>query len=174
MHFYLRSCYKQPYFEGTCNEERERERERESKKNSVTVSAGEVVARLLGRESEATSTQNAALAAADALQRISTNLSRFIGNDGCYALFTRARAQAEAAHPSLANIRIMPQPNLSLHGVSESIEASGAAPVAAGLESTLIGVVELLVRLIGEELAMKLVDQSVKNGATPDRTEGWQ
>jgi hypothetical protein len=138
------------------------------KEQAVSSTPRDVVSRLIARESSATSHPNAAAAAASVLQRISADLSRFIGSDGSHALLMRARSHAQAAHPALKNISIETQPDLSLHGVPESIQASGAAETAAGLESTLVALIELLGRLIGDELAMKLVEQNSSDGAFPD------
>lgn len=126
------------------------------------------MSRLIARESSATSDPNAAAVAAGVVRRIAADLSRFIGNDGCQALLLRARSHAQAAHPALKDISIIAHPDLSVHGVPESIQAHGAAETAAGLESTLVALIGLLGRLIGDELAMKLVERNPADGALPD------
>jgi hypothetical protein len=143
--------------------------ERKQKEITVGSTASEVVSRLIARESSGTADPNPAAIAATVLQHISADLSRFIGSDGCHALLLRAHAHAHEVHPALKNISISAQPNLSVHGVPESIQSHGAAEIAAGLESTLVAVIELLGRLIGDELAMKLVEQNSADVALPDK-----
>ena len=126
------------------------------------------MARLIASESAAFSHPNPAAAAARVLDRVSANLSRFIGNDGCLALMMRARSRAEAAHPSLKTISIVANSNLAVHGMAEGIQAFGAAEIAAGLESTLASLLDLLGRLIGDELAVKLVEQNSTGGEIPE------
>ena len=102
------------------------------------------------------------------LQRVSADLSRYIGSDGCHALLVRAHAQSKSAHAPLKSISILAPPDLSLHGLPESIQKHGAPETAVALEATLVALIELLVRLIGEELAMKLVEQHSADGPLPD------
>ena len=97
---------------------------------------------------------------------MSADLRRFIGSDGCHALLTRALSRTQADHRALQNISIIAQPDLSVQGVPESIQAHGAAETAAALESTLTALIELLGRLIGDELAMKLIEQNPSDGAS--------
>jgi len=128
-----------------------------------------VVSRFIARESSVTSDPNPAAIAATVLQRISANLCRFIGSDGCHALLMRSLARARATHPAVNNIRIIAQPHPSLDGVPESIQRHGATETAAALESTLTALIELLGRLIGDELAMRLLEQNPADVASPDR-----
>jgi hypothetical protein len=131
-----------------------------------------LVSRLIAREAGAASDSNAAAMAANVIQRITADLCHFLGSDGCDALLMRARSQAQAAHPSLKNITIVALPDPSVQGVPESIQAHGVAETAAGLESTLVSLIELLGRLIGDELAMKIVDQDRAEGGLPDGPRG--
>jgi len=127
-----------------------------------------MVSRLVARESSAASDPNAAAVTAGVLQRMAADLVRFIGKDACHALLVRARVNAEADHPALKDIQIVAQPDLAVGGVLESIQLHGAAETAAGLESTVVSLIELLGKLIGNDLAMKLVDQNPSDGALPD------
>ena len=137
----------------------------------MSSTGDEAVKRLFARESATTSDADAAAGAARVLQRLSADLSRFIGSDGYQALLARARARAEATHPSLKQINITER---AVEGVEESIQAHGAAQTAAGLEATAKALIDLLGRLIGNDLALKLVEQNSADGPGLDGLEGEQ
>ena len=111
-------------------------------------------------ESGASTSARGAAAAADHLYR---ELSRWVGPDGCHALFTRALAQARDEHPALAQIRLQPRSEPYIDGVAETIMAQGDRATAEAIESMLARLVELLGRLIGDDMAMKLIGQSLES-----------
>jgi hypothetical protein len=88
------------------------------------------------------------------------DFSRWIGTDGCHALFARALARAQHDHPALNDIHLG-RSDSCLDGVAESVQAHGASAVAEGLEEMLVALIELLGRLIGDDMASKLIEQSV-------------
>jgi hypothetical protein len=104
---------------------------------------------------------SSARAAAAACDRLYGELSRWVGPDGCHALFTRALAQARDEHPALAKIHLQPRSESYIDGVAEAIMADGDAATAEALESMLARLVELLGRLIGDDMAMKLIERSL-------------
>jgi hypothetical protein len=87
-------------------------------------------------------------------------LSRWVGPDGCHALFTRALAEARREHPSLDEIRLRVGSQPYIGGVAETVAAYGDATTAKSLESMLVHLVELLGRLIGDDMATKLIERS--------------
>ena len=105
---------------------------------------------------------------------IAAGMSRWFGVYGTRALFTRALATAQKQHPSLASVGVSDRD--SFEGFSASVEAHGSAAVAAGIVSTIAGIVELLGRMIGEDLAMSLLQQStmteIANRAGASLAEG--
>ena len=107
----------------------------------------------------------AAAAACDHLYRA---LSRWVGPDGCHALFTRARADARAEHPALEQIHLRARSEPYIDGVAETIMAHGDAASAEALESMLVRLVELLGRLIGDDMAMKLIERSLPTSDASD------
>jgi hypothetical protein len=113
------------------------------------------------------STARAAAAACDDLYR---DLSRWVGPDGCHALFTRARARAQADHPALDQIHPIPGSELYLHGVAETIMAHGDAATGKALESLLVSLIELLGRLIGDDMATKLIGRGLPASEQRDAT----
>jgi hypothetical protein len=102
---------------------------------------------------------SAALIAAAACNQLYRQLSRWVGPDGCHALFTRARAQARTEHLALAEIQLRNRSEPYVDGVAETIMAHGDAATGEALESMLVRLVELLGRLIGDDMATKLIEQ---------------
>ncbi|HUF25415.1 MAG TPA: hypothetical protein VMM18_00435 [Gemmatimonadaceae bacterium] len=121
--------------------------------------------RLLGREAEAAGAPDALAASATrACERVLENLSRWVGIDGADALFARALKHARTNHPVLGVVRFGPRSEICLEGIEESARTHGAAAAAEGVAGIFTALIELLGRLVGEDLATHLVQQSV-----PDR-----
>ena len=118
-----------------------------------------IVRRLIkSRTTERTEGDTAARAAAgDHLYR---ELSRWVGPDGCHALFTRALSQARTGNPPLGQIKLRVGSEPYIGGVAETVVAYGDAATAKGLESMLVYLVELLGRLVGDDMATKLIERS--------------
>ncbi|MDQ3699209.1 MAG: hypothetical protein M3373_14485 [Gemmatimonadota bacterium] len=137
----------------------------------ATPGARELTRRLVAREAaQGDAPDIAAGAVHAACERAYQALSRWLGANGALALFTRALAQAQAGHPLLRNIRLRTRSEFGLEGVTESIQVHGAAAVAAGLESLLVALLELLGRLVGDDMAARLVEQSVPSYAQDDES----
>lgn len=113
------------------------------------------------RRSDRAGSDTPARAAATACDHLYRELSRWVGPDGCHALFTRARAQARADYPALEQIQLRAQSEPYLEGVAETIMAHGDATTAEALESLLVRLVELLGRLIGDDMATKLIERGL-------------
>lgn len=107
-------------------------------------------------------------AAVDACNKLHRDLSRWVGVDGCHALFTRALAQARTDYPLLEEIQLRPRSEPYVEGWAETIDAYGAAETAAAIESMLVGLIELLGRLIGDDMATKLIEESFPESASND------
>jgi len=89
--------------------------------------------------------------------QLRAGLGRWIGAMGYRALLDRALLLARAEHPALGG--------LSCHGgdeemITAAVRTHGAAEVAAGMVALVAGLVELLGRIIGEEMALRLVEQT--------------
>lgn len=118
---------------------------------------------------EAGEADSEARAAAAACNHLYRGLSRWVGPDGCHALFARALAEARADHPALLEIHLRARSEPYVDGVAETIIAHGEAASAQGLESMLVHLVALLGRLVGDEMAKKLIEQSL---AAAERAHG--
>jgi hypothetical protein len=115
--------------------------------------------RLLARE-RAGDASDAGLARAleQSCSLITVGLSRWFGLYGTRALVTRALATAQKRHPALARVGV--SDDHCLEGVSASAQLHGSAVVAEGIVVTIAGLVSLLGRLIGDDLAVALLEQS--------------
>jgi hypothetical protein len=103
----------------------------------------------------------AARSVAVACDQLYRELSRWVGPDGCHALFTRALAQARAECSALGQIQLHARSDPYIDGVAETIMAHGDPATAEGLEAMLVHLIELLGRLIGDDMAMKLIERSL-------------
>ena len=140
--------------------------------SSARALAGELLA---GELSGARTPAAAAAAAERVFQRISANLVRWVGAEGSQALFTRARDLAQTRSDAL---RVIPPPARSalfLDALVADAEPHDPAPVVEGAMTILTALIELLSRLVGEDLALKLLIESgsswPSNGGPPARTE---
>jgi hypothetical protein len=124
------------------------------------------------RRPDRASADTAARAAASACEHLYRELSRWVGPDGCHALFTRALAQAQVEYPALGQIQLHAQSEPYIDGVAATIMANGDAPTAEALESMLVRLVELLGRLIGDDMAMKLIERGLAESERRDAPSG--
>jgi hypothetical protein len=106
--------------------------------------------------------------AAKACDRVYRDLSRWIGRDGCHALFTRALAQARSDHSLLDQVQLRPRSDRYLEVVPTAIMEYGNTAVNSALESMLVALIELLARLIGDDMATKLIEQTSADLQSPD------
>jgi hypothetical protein len=116
--------------------------------------------RVAGNASES---QEVAEAAERMCTQLRLGLGRWIGATGYRALLDRALGLVRAEHPALGS--------LSCHGeeeldVAAAVRAHGAAEVAAGIMAVVAVLIDLLGRLIGEEMALRLVEQAGTESAS--------
>ena len=124
--------------------------------------AQEIVRRLISSRAPHTKrADTAARVAAAACDNLYRELSRWVGPDGCHALFARALAETRPQYPALEKIQLRPRSEPYIEGIADSIMARGDPETAEALESMLIRLVELLGRLIGDDMAMKLIERSL-------------
>jgi hypothetical protein len=97
-------------------------------------------------------------------RRLAGELTRWFGPFGYHALFSRALAEARSHHPALDNVRIHSANEPSLEGLAESIARYGTDAVTEGIIAMLMAFIDLLIRLIGEDMALKLLDQPAPLG----------
>jgi hypothetical protein len=88
---------------------------------------------------------------------LATVLGRWIGADGFRALLQRAYAIARTPHPVLDGFSCLG--GKQTESTAVAVQMHGAEEVAAGIVALLTALIELLGRIIGEEMAMHLVAQ---------------
>jgi len=133
---------------------------------SPSPTALQIARRLVAREVAPGSDAKPEVVAA-ALQRtcvrVSENLRDSMGEDGSNALLARALSRTEAQHPALTSIRRLNEGGIHLDGVVASVAAQGVAPVTAAVEALLASLVEILGRLVGEDMAIRLIDDEPRS-----------
>ena len=133
----------------------------------------ELARRLIAREASASGLANSPAAATQAAcERVYRGLALWLGENGSQALFTRALAQARSAHAPVREISLRAKSEHRLDGVAEAIQTYGPPAVAAGLEAVLAGVLELLARLLGADIATRLVEQTTPGDDRDDEVPG--
>lgn len=95
-----------------------------------------------------------------ACERIYRELSRRLGVTGSDALFARALAQAKSEHLALEEVEIRRNSEPTFEGVTAAVQTHGAPAVVAGLETVLERLIELLGRLVGDDMVVRLVEPS--------------
>lgn len=98
-----------------------------------------------------------AAAAERVCAQLRVGLARWIGAEGYRALLHRALDRERAAHPALDSLP-------SLQGDQQAVAAAGrtpnAAEVTAATTALVATLIELLSGIVGEEMAVQLVEQT--------------
>ncbi|MBC7790242.1 MAG: hypothetical protein H7Z74_09885 [Anaerolineae bacterium] len=68
-------------------------------------------------------------------------------------------------HPALGGVQHHALISPNHPAIAQIVEEHGSAATAAAIESMLIVLLELLGRLIGDDMAAKIAENSAKNGA---------
>ncbi len=89
--------------------------------------------------------------------QLRAGLARWVGSEGYRALLDRALGLAQADHPVLKSISCHEGDELA---VLAAARFHGAAEVNAGMVALLAILIALLGRIIGEEMAVQLVEQT--------------
>ena len=108
--------------------------------------------------------------AADRICRcLRIGLGRWIGDDGYRALLRRAIQQERVAHPVVSELPWQE----GTPGLAAAVVGSrGSAAVTAGVLALLSTLIGLLARVVGEEMAIQLVEQTCSRQGPGDTTEG--
>lgn len=117
------------------------------------------------RRAEGAASPDPAHLAAATLDRLYLDLAIWVGFDGCHALFTRALAEARGEHPPLETIVLHARSSPYLEGLAETIERRGVPETTEALESMLVILIDLMGRLIGDEMARNLIERGFAESA---------
>ena len=121
--------------------------------SGTTDAARRLWARMAGDTHEPT---EIARAAEQLGARVRLGLGRWIGADAYQTLLQRAAATARSTHPSLNDVAGLSE-NASV--TLAAVRVHGAAAVVDGVVAVVALVIELLGRIIGQEMARHLVEQ---------------
>ena len=131
----------------------------------ASAAATEVARRHWARAGGDTSTPEEVAATAErTCTQLQAGLARWVGTEGYRALLHRALLLARAEHPALGS--------LTCHGgdqplTTAAVRAHSADEVATGMVALVSALVELLGRIIGQEMAVRLVEQIGMKRETP-------
>ena len=93
-------------------------------------------------------------------------VSKWTGVDGCHALLTRAVALAKARNPTLLRTaRVGARSRRWLEGIGDGTSTNGASAAVEGVESILTELIELLGRLVGEQIAINMLQPCLPENA---------
>ena len=126
------------------------------------MNSRQLAERLIARNrSESDPASSVSSVAALAAEDLFVALSRWVGADGCHALFTRAQTDELVAHPSLSSLQLRPRTQPHLDGVSATAIKYGEAETALAIQAAVVATIELLGRLIGAEMAANLIERTL-------------
>lgn len=134
---------------------------------AATPTANQIAQRLIDRKrsaagADATQSSAAALAVGELYQ----GLSRWIGSEGCHALMARARAEAAVDHPLLSTVQLRARTQPYVDGLPETVAEYGEAATADSIRAMLVGMIDLLGRLIGVDMATNLIERTLPEPAS--------
>lgn len=135
--------------------------------SSRSAKSLQIARRLIAREAAGNETEPERLAAAlqKTCSRVSDNLRDAMGDGGLIALLGRALARVHADHPALKEILRLNEGGIALDSVAASVDAHGVVAGTAAIEALLAALFETLARLIGEDMAERLMDHDPPGSA---------
>lgn len=95
-----------------------------------------------------------------ACERVVQNVRESMGEDGCEALFGRAFSHTAHFHPIATELRDPKYAITSQALLSAAVGSHGVVPVAAAVETLLAALIDILARLIGEDMAIRIIDRA--------------
>jgi hypothetical protein len=127
--------------------------------------ASEVARRILARdalasehETESATPETATLALRRSCARVTGALRNSMGDAGCAALLARALARTVGAHPVLKDLHGRADEGIRLDRIAASADAHGIDSVTAAIEALIGALVDILTRLVGDDMAIRLLD----------------
>lgn len=91
------------------------------------------------------------------LVQLRIELGRWIGGEGYRTLFARAVAIVRVDHPAIVGVSAA-EANAST--MADAVATYGAGPVASATNAVVATLTELLGRIVGDEMAVRLVEQA--------------
>lgn len=100
--------------------------------------------------------------------RLSSALGNALGTEGCNALFVRALTRTEAQHPLIADLRPRGEGRISFDGLVKIVDEHGVIRVTAAIEAVLTALIDILIRLVGEDMTVRLTAADAVAHSTPN------
>jgi Arc/MetJ family transcription regulator len=128
---------------------------------------------VLGLDAEKATPEAFALATQSAYARVSDMLGRWVGTEGSRALMERAHFEVRSQHPVLIHMQNGSLPVPSTEIIVQSTSTHGINAATEGVVSMFDAVIQLLNRLIGEDLTVILMEQCIPpDGNAPPPSKG--
>jgi hypothetical protein len=105
-----------------------------------------------------------------ACENVFIDLARWFGVGGSRALFVRGIAKARPDHPALGAFRIGDDTDQVFGDLSSLAATHGDAAIADALEAVLVATLDLLGRLVGDDMVPRLLEESPTNTTPQDET----
>jgi hypothetical protein len=135
--------------------------------SGVPTGAAREIARELTHELRGATTDSARVEAAErTCARVSDGLSRWFGAYGSRALFSRALKSAQLGNPSLRAVTVADSPCVT--GLAEAVTAHGGKATADGLVAMMTALADLIGRLVGDDLGIRLFEQPAMTSSLND------
>ena len=123
-----------------------------------SAAATDAARRLWARVSGESNAPVDVAAAADRLfTQSGEGLSRWIGTEGYRTLHDRALRMARSEHPALDGLSCLGGDHAA---IAATVRANGAAQMADGMVAWVAAMMDVLGRIIGEETAVRLVEET--------------
>ncbi len=103
-----------------------------------------------------------------ACERTYRELTRTLGRIGAHAILSRALSQAKLRHVLLESLRFDRDSEHTLVGIAATIQAHGATAVEAAIEALLQDAFVLLAKMVGSDMAARLLDSGGAMGIPED------
>jgi hypothetical protein len=141
---------------------------------SIPAAAADAARRVWARASgESPAPEEAGAAAERLCNRLRVGLSRWIGADGYRSLLDRAVRAARADHPVLGGLSCLGGEG-DEPGTAAALGAQSNGDLVEGMVALLATLIDLLSRIIGVEMAVRLVEQAGAEGPSPRRVVSTQ
>jgi hypothetical protein len=111
-----------------------------------------------GQAAEGGTPETAIIALQRSFSRVTDDLRDAMGDAGCAALLDRALAHTKRAHPVVKDLRWRPGEGIALAGIATNAGAHGIESVTAAMEALITALVDILSRLIGDDMVLRLLD----------------
>lgn len=108
--------------------------------------------------------------AVQAWQALGTALAQWCGPFAYHSVVTRAVALVQSAAPALAPLRVAAPPGAMVEGFAEIEAAHGSVALLEAVQQLLAAVIAILERVIGDQMAMRVVSDALRPLRLPPTT----